>query len=143
MNEPRLDSTEELGRAHKALLQDLTELEAAVGSPSPDAKALVNRLDLTSKCLAQHFWLEEQNGYMETARARLPNLGPVIDKLKDEHARLILGVKELLATARGGANADSGFPTKVREFIEQVRGHETRENLLIEDAFNRDTGAKD
>jgi uncharacterized protein YlxW (UPF0749 family) len=143
MNEIRLDSTTALSRAHAALLEDLAKLEAAAASATLDARVLFDRLDLTAKCLTEHFRLEEQNGYMETVRTRSPHLGREIDRLKEEHRQLLDSVKQLHERARDSQRVDDAFRKQLGDLIEGVRNHETRENLLIEDAFNRDTPAED
>jgi Hemerythrin HHE cation binding domain len=143
MSEKKLDVAAALGRAHTELLKDLGALEAAVTTPALDPPALVKRLEATSKCITEHFRLEEKNGYMENIRSRAPHLGHTIDKLKEEHALLLSSMNELLGSARHVMGLDNALRATIRELVERVLSHETRENLLVEDAYNRETGDKD
>lgn len=132
-----------LNQAHNELMKELDALDTAIAAATLERSAVAARIEVTRDCLSRHFQLEESGGYMENVRSRSPHLDHTIDKLKGEHARLLDNVNHLLSLARSGKALDQSFRISVREFIEHVRGHERRENLLVEDSYNRDTGDKD
>ncbi len=143
MKKLTLDSTAALARAHAALLNDLRKLKAFIASPNVDMIQLVDRLDMTVTRLAEHFRLEEENGYMDAIRTRSPHLEHAIDKLKEEHVQLLKTSKKLLEEAGSSSRIDDGLRKKFHDFIAAVRDHEERENVLVEDAFNLDIAAED
>jgi hemerythrin-like domain-containing protein len=127
-----------------ALLEDLRHLEEAVRSDSKkDMAALRACLSATRAHVAEHFRMEEQNGYMDVARQREPRLERAINGLATEHSHLRHGLDALIDESEKAANLGNTFRENVRKWIEQVRRHETRENDLVQDAFNLDIGPED
>lgn len=143
MAELTLDAAAMLSRAHAALLKDLRKLKAFIASPNPEIMDLLDRLDVTTTRMAEHFRLEEKDGYMESVRVRSPHLERAVDKLKCEHAELLITAKELLSDAQTAMRIDNGLRARVLDLIAAVRDHEERENILIEDVYNRETGLED
>jgi hypothetical protein len=136
--------SEALSRAHAALLEDLRKLEVAVQPSSQEELAeLRARLSTTSKHITEHFRFEEQNGYMDIVRKREPRLERSIQQLAEEHRRLRQSLDMLVGELGAATNLNDAFREGVRQWIEQVRQHETRENDLVQDAFNMDIGAED
>jgi len=135
---------EMLGRAHRALLEDLRKLEEA--TPLADGGRREELYDLLAETrvrVAEHFRLEEQNGYLDAVSKREPRLGRAIAELAPEHGRLLQAADGLVERARARGGADESFGDEVRKWVEAVRRHEGRENDLVQDAFNLDIGAED
>lgn len=144
MPQTTLNSTEALARAHAALLKDLRRLKKSLSLPDPDnLQEAMDRLDVLSRRLEQHFRLEEENGYMDAVLARSPYLERTIAKLKDDHEQLLKTARQISEAASTGRRIDDIFRDQIIAFIEAVRDHEKRENILIEDAFNQDIGNED
>jgi hypothetical protein len=135
---------EALGRAHTALLDDLRRLEEAACPPPGDGPSeLETRLGATQAHITDHFRFEEEDGYMDVLRKSQPHLERVIGQLADEHRELAAALAALLEQARAVRELDGKARTAVREWIARVRRHESRENQLVQDGFNRDIGTDD
>jgi hypothetical protein len=135
---------EALGQAHAALTADLRQLEQAV---QPAAGASVeevrDRLAATRTHIAEHFRFEEENGYMDAVRKREPRLERAIQLLAAEHRQLARSLDALIGAVGSAAGLGNPLREEVREWIDDVRQHEIRENDLVQDAFNQEVGAED
>jgi hypothetical protein len=135
---------EALSRAHAALLEDLTRLEEAARPTSGEGLAeLRARLDATRAHLDEHFRFEEHDGYMDAVRKWEPRLERAIQQLAEEHRQLERLLAMLLKDARVATDRDARLQEEVRQWTQAVRQHESRENDLIQTAFNLDIGAED
>jgi hypothetical protein len=135
---------EALGRAHAALLDDLRRLEEA-GRPASGAgpSELETRLAATQAHITAHFRFEEEDGYMDALLKCQPHLERAIRQLAEEHRELAQTLAALLERARAVRDLDGKVREAVREWIARVHRHETRENQLVQEAFNRDIGSDD
>jgi hypothetical protein len=131
-----------LGAAHRVLMRDLQGLEEMTQGAAPDPAAMTARLDEVRQHLADHFRFEEHNGYMQAVLARAPHLARKVEQLGAEHGTVARDLAALLHEARSSAALDDAFLAKVRAWLDRVRDHEARENILVEDAFNREFGAE-
>jgi hypothetical protein len=141
MTKVKAGGIEGLREAHARLRQDLSELEAAAQGPvagpaTPDA--LLRRVRAN---LAEHFRFEEENGYMSAVLLRDPNRARQVEQLLDEHRRLFAALEALLDEA--GQGVTEAARAKVLGWVASVRRHEEREDTLVQDVFNVDTGAED
>lgn len=144
MNNSQKSLSEAMCQAHTALLRDLENLQEAVRSQRGEVTPkLYARLLMVQQHLTEHFRFEEQNGYMEAVRKRAPHLERVIQHLLKEHRQLAESLDALIAKTEEGKGQDTPLLEEIREWIERVRQHESRENLLVEDAYNLDIGAED
>ena len=135
---------ESLGRAHVVLLADLRVLEQSARPSSGEGLAeLRARLGATQTHVTEHFRFEEQNGYMEAVLKREPRLERAIQQLAEEHHSLAQSLAVLIEQARAATSLDDPLREGVREWVERVRRHETRETDLVQDAYNLDIGAED
>lgn len=96
--------------------------------------------------LERLFALEEIDGYMESVSRFNPGLSHVVNDLKRDHERFRAAVRKLvvrldLASAADLADFDATC-AEVRTTINQVLEHLRREQDLLVDAFNRDTGGE-
>ena len=144
MTNTRKSLAEDLVRAHKALMKDLTTLhEAAKPGSGEGVVALIARLGATRVHLTEHFRFEEQNGYMDTVREREPRLERAMHQLAEEHGELRKSLDGLIKEAGDATSLGDGLREAIRTWIERVRQHEARENDLVQDAFDLDIGAED
>jgi hypothetical protein len=135
-------AVEGLRQAHATLRSDLGELEAAARATSGAApEVLAACLRRARAHLAEHFRFEEENGYLSAVLLRDPNQGRHVEQLRDEHRRLFASLEALLDEA--GQGAAKAVRAKVLEWVAAVRRHEEREDTLVQDVFNVDTGAED
>jgi hypothetical protein len=135
---------EALGQAHRTLLADLVELEQAVFPSSGESLAeLRAQLGEVHAHVTEHFRFEEQNGYLDSVRKREPRLERTVQQLAEEHGQLRQSLDALIREARAATSLGHTLRDEVREWIERVRQHESRENDLVQDAFNLDISAED
>jgi hypothetical protein len=133
---------EGLLQAHATLRSDLGELEAAARAPAGAAPgALAALLRRARAHLAEHFRFEEENGYLPAVLLHDPNQGRRVEQLRDDHRRLFAALESLLDEAGWGETET--VRANVREWVAAVRGHEERENALVQNVFNVDTSAED
>ena len=144
MDNPETAPSEALARAHAALREELNGLEGAAHAPAEVLPLeLRNDLERVRACLLEHFRFEEANGYMNHVLRRAPNLERTAEQLRQEHWALAQALDALLEEASHPRLAGPVLRDRVLVWLEQVRAHESRENLLAEEAFNRDLTAED
>lgn len=131
-------------RAHAKLLGDLRVLTQIVRPFSREGlDALRSRLRTVRRDIAQHFNLEEQNGFMDAVKKREPRLDHTVDQLAEEHRQLRRSLDSLIVEAKLAARVTERIRTATRKWIQSVRHHESRENKLIQAAFAEDIAAED
>ncbi len=142
MRKPRASFAELLSRAHAVLLKDLEQVEQAMHSPTTRTSArFAAQLRRVQRHLREHFRFEERDGYLSAVRKREPQLDREINRLLQEHRQLAQALNALIEQAD---HSPEGAPAEqVRAWVAQVRLHESRENALVEDVFNRDLIAAD
>lgn len=96
--------------------------------------------------LERLFALEEIDGYMESISRFNPDLAHQVADLKRDHEQLRAGVRKIvvrldLATPENVAEFDATC-FDVRTTINQVLEHLRREQDLLVEAFNQDTGGE-
>lgn len=137
-------TAEAMKQAHAALEQQLSLLEKAVQAASGTSTAeLRSILESVRIRLGTHFSLEEDGGYMAAVLKREPSREHAAANLLTEHHLLRELLNSLIETRRSGVYLDDATRKSVGEWIASVRDHERRENLLVEDVFNRDIGPED
>jgi hypothetical protein len=145
MNSTRPDSiATALAAAHHALLANIDRLEQLI-EPLAGAHPgeLCDCLGMLLSRLEAHFRFEEHNGYMDAVLARAPQLARQVEGLRAEHVAMRQSLAALAGESRTAPAVNDALRQKVREWVGRVRDHETRENLLVEDAFNQDMAAED
>jgi hypothetical protein len=141
MSQITISLEERLRQAHADLLADLHQLGSAtaeMGLASLRTNLLKARQDLVN-----HFRLEEENGYLEEVRKREPCLEQTLLKLAGEHRKLLSKLDDILARLEYPQPVLDELQRQVRLWVHDVRGHEIRENDLIQDAFVHDLGVGD
>jgi hemerythrin-like domain-containing protein len=134
---------ESLREAHKALKVDLEKLEKTARSSSQDGLARLRTcLVATRAHIVAHFRFEEENGYMDKVRKREPRLERAIQQLADEHQQLLQSLDAILAQANAAPAMPDALCDEIRAWVERIRNHETRENHLVQEAFDFDIGAE-
>lgn len=134
----------QMARAHAKLLHDLVELAHAIRTTSHEnLKEFKVRLRIARDDLAEHFRLEEQDGYMDAVKSRSPAQGRAVQRLLAEHQGLLKTLDDIVKLASQSASLSDRLRNKTLQWIQRVHGHEQRENALVQDAFNVDSAAED
>src|SRR5262245_55234372 len=135
---------EALAGAHVMLGEELRRLEeAARPGPGEGPAALAARLSATRAHLAEHFRLDEHDGYMDAVREREPSLEKRVQELAEEHRGLMQSLDARLRRAGAAGGVGDLFRGAVRAWVKRVRRHEARETDLIQEAFTVDVGPED
>ena len=133
-----------LHRAHAVLLKDLLTLEDAARPTSVKGLAkLRTRLRATRNHITAHFRFEEQEGYMDAVRKREPRLERTVRQLVQEHGQLAASLEALVRGAETATRLEDRLCKEVHAWVARVRGHERRENELVQNTFGLDIGAED
>lgn len=131
---------------HKALKELLARIEQALEKrdrPIAEVGALLGEL---GDRLVKHFALEEKGGYFAEALLHAPRLVARANELLAQHPKMCTQADKLLQLAAAAENADAWWQ-KTRErfeaFKEELLGHETKEDGLLQDAYHQDIGDHD
>ena len=102
--------------------------------------------ELYQRHLERLFALEEIDGYMESVSRLHPELTGQVDNLKQEHERFRAAVRKIVVRIdlASPANLPEFDATcdELRKTINQVLEHLRREQELLVETFNRDTGGE-
>lgn len=133
-----------LRAAHSELLRDLRSLEDSVRlAAKRGLDDLHERLAATYNHVQKHFRLEEENGYMDAVKKIGPHLERTIEELRGEHRKLTEDLARLIVESQGQTEPGESLRKKTLSWVNEVRQHETKENDLIQDAYNLDLAAED
>jgi hemerythrin-like domain-containing protein len=143
MNERIVQTTHPLVEAHHSLMEAIENLEEAVRSRSGSLTQLTCLLASIRKRVLDHFRLEEEGGYMKQVLEERPFLERTVEKLLQEHRTLAVNLDTIIEELRTPAADASACYQRLESWTKQVRHHESVENLLVENTFSLDIGAKD
>jgi hypothetical protein len=131
---------------HRRLRGLLAQVEGAFGRGSPRAAAgpdvVAARLDTLRGPLGAHFEEEERGRLFEEIEERAPEQAPACARLRAEHEELIRRL-DRLRTAPPEARRGASWPREVREFLDDLIGHEERETELLTRSLDGSIGAPD
>ncbi|MCS7046010.1 MAG: hemerythrin domain-containing protein [Gemmataceae bacterium] len=139
----RQNIREALLTAHRRLANDLQALEEAVRPGAANLEALRSSLAATYTHVCDHFHGEEHHGYLTEVRRRAPHLEHDVVELQQEHRQLRMALDDLLAKARLAKKWEEALAESARDWLHRLRRHESKENQVVQDAFNRDFSAED
>jgi hypothetical protein len=138
-----LSVAEILSRAHEALQAELRKLEQAVSPSSREGLVEIRaRLAAARTHIAEHFRVEEENGYLHALKDE-PRLERAVHQLAKEHGQLSQLLDRLLGEARVAPSLGDTLREEIAGWIERLRQHEHRENDLVQGTLNMDIGAED
>jgi len=131
---------------HRELRFLLAEVEAALAARDrrtaggPDVVAAL--LDILRGRLAAHFGEEERAGLFDQIVQQDPGEAHACHRLLDEHAALLRGLDEIRA-ADPEARRRPAWGGAVRRLLDELAGHESRENEVLTRALDGSVGALD
>jgi hypothetical protein len=131
---------------HRELRLLLAEVESALAAPEPHVAGgpdvVAARLDVLRGRLAAHFGEEERAGLFEQIVEQAPGEARECHRLLGEHAFLLRRLDELRA-ANPEARRRPAWGDSVRRLLEELSGHESRENEVLTRALDGSIGALD
>ena len=94
--------------------------------------------------LLKHFDLEEEGGFMTEVVTAAPHTERKVRDLKNEHARIILNLDNILACLKGLRHTEverlDAIRESIRDLMSTLREHEEEEHILMQKAYNREYG---
>jgi hypothetical protein len=132
----------EMIQAHALLDKSLAQLERVTCSPQRrplDEELLLLRV--IAREVQAHFKLEERDGYMATVLKQAPQFTHAAQELLGEHRQLEASLAALIQEASG--RPPDEVRAQVSEWVTRIRQHESRENQVVQEAYNRDAAGED
>ena len=128
----------------KALLSQIDEALAARKATIDEVAGLLGRL---GDRLVKHFATEEEGGYFSEALTHAPQLISKANQLLAQHPKMCARAQEMVAAVQsgpvGGPDWWEQTAERFRAFRDELLKHESRENVLLQEAYGRDLGAHD
>jgi hypothetical protein len=131
------------------LLDDVKRLCTDAQGVQQQGRRVVELLAELRDQLAMHFALEEAYGYFVDPVHVAPQLSVTATALRDEHAVLYAGIRDLadeVDELQRAGTLPKNAPRVVerfRDYYDQFQRHENRENELILEAYDSDIGVGD
>lgn len=133
---------------HETLLDYIARARdvSANAEAGVDRKHLLWLLEEIDAHLSSHMALEEQDGYLNAVRDRLPHRSEEVNRLQREHATLRSELATLMKTVE--THTDQGMLTALAipaldHWLRSLARHEDHENTLMQEAFDADYGSGD
>ena len=102
---------------------------------------IIISLDALLAHLGYHFAREEEGGYLEEALVHAPRFQARASQLMAEHPSLLKQFAALVTTAKNTSQQKAPWPSVANDLnkaIDELVGHELRENQLLQEAFAAD-----
>lgn len=131
-------------RAQLALEHHLREVEQIVAPPITTEKLPEVRIRLKAVfgLVAEHFRLEEKDGYMKAVKEQDQRFESDLQCMRDEHRELKRDLENLVEDAEALPVIDGTFSTNFNAWHERFRKHEESEIDLVQEAFDVDVGGE-
>jgi len=143
---------QEIKEVNQELFQRLLEVRQILSRPVPftmDGSLFVTKLAELRDQLALHFALEEAYGYFDDPVFVAPQLGRVAESLRAQHRELYLEISQIAEQAERHQYRGQ-LPSWIvvlagafMRFHHRFQQHESRENELIQQAYDDDLGGSE
>ncbi|GIW95002.1 MAG: hypothetical protein KatS3mg110_3043 [Pirellulaceae bacterium] len=129
---------------HAALEKLWSAIEQVFAGPV-DCDRLRRLLSELAHQLAKHFWQEEKGGYFAEVLSLAPELRARIERLQNEHVRMLEVVEELSRKVDAPVGSDTWqqLAGEYRELAVLFQRHEQLEEEMLQQAYQLDMGTKD
>lgn len=104
---------------------------------------MVDQLIHVRGVLAEHFAFEQRPQYLATVLEQRPELEHKAQELRSEHDFLSEELDNLIDDGLAGRSSIYELRRQTLEWLSLIQFHESRENLLLQDAEDLDLGAED
>ena len=138
---------------HKNLHESLDNLDGVFDRNYEEGGFAVWKLDRLWQLrdfqnqLQKLFDLEEDGGYNEDLIRLAPHLASQVAHLGEDHRKIISDLYHILDVLKKVVDEHSPNIARVRErievLVEFIRGHESKENAVIQEAYYQDYGVGD
>ena len=150
-NKRKHDFFKQIQREHGELKDLLSQVRSAIHDQQPDAQQARQLIGDLYERIQSHFHHEEAGGYLSEALEQAPRLTNQVGRLHEQHETLseVLGelrnhVQRTVPTDDPRADAWwKELTDRFQDFSNQLLRHESEEDKLVQEAFNRDLGTCD
>lgn len=144
MKDKQESGSHDLLEAHRELMVHLHALQEALAPAEKiDMPRLQSQLQTVQTEVKEHFQFEEQGGYLAVVLERKPQLKRTVEELRQEHDRLAGSLQELVRHCQHAITIEPELVAEIQGWMHRLRDHEARENKLVQETFNLETGAGD
>lgn len=156
MSKTDVVSFEQIMAEHEELRAWLARLREFLAGPRPEIRtpgyhtwaATLSRMlaDLHDRVF-RHFRTEEREGFLTELAVRFPSQSSSIDALRNEHAEILSGIRELmmstLSYSEGREPDDPRLRRRLGEILDRLASHERAETDLMTGVEYQDLGTGD
>lgn len=145
------DFFELIKREHGELKDLLSQVRSTMYGQQPDAQQARQLIGDLYERIQSHFHHEEKGGYLSEALERAPRLTNLAGRLHEQHETLSEMLGELRNHVQQTVPTDDlradawwkELDNQFHVFFNRLLRHETEEDKLVQEAFNRDLGTCD
>ena len=131
---------------HRALNELMARIDRALEEKTSTVAEVSDLLAQLGDRLVKHFELEEEGGYFAEALTQAPRLISRANELMIQHPKMTRYARELAGAADPAQQPDLWWKQtreRFKAFQAELQKHESQENDLLQEAYNRDLGAND
>jgi len=144
---PQFDAYRAILAQHQALDALLARIDRALTERTATTAEVGELLLQLGDRLAKHFATEEDGGYFADALTHAPQLVATANQLLAQHPMMCSRAQELVSAVEISPLAEPDWweetTRRFRAFRDELSRHETRENVLLQEAYGRDIGSHD
>lgn len=137
---------EEVLREHRELLAVSRRIREALDARRGGKSSLPSMFSELASHLTSHFAFECEGGYLSEALENAPHLQSQADRLERQHPDLLAAVLKMRDHIDRDEESEAWWQLLMDQFeafSESLIEHERDENRLVQEALDRDSGAKD
>ena len=143
---PDFQAHQEALQRHRALHDLLARIDQALETRTGTIAEVSGLLARLGDRLVKHFESEEEGGYFAEALTQAPRLISRANELMAQHPKMTRYGRELAGAADPDQAPDLWWQQtreRFKAFQAELSKHESQENDLLQEAYNRDLGAND
>lgn len=132
---------------HRELRALLTRIDETLQRSSASIDEIGQLLGQLGDRLVHHFTCEEEGGYFAEALVHAPQLLAKANALLAQHPKMCVQAKNLTVELQLGTAPNIDWRTRTAAlftaFRDELLRHEKQENVLLQEAYQRDIGIND
>ena len=125
---------EALRDEHAELFEHIEKLEEVLDTVQTPME-LSRQLHTVRTEITEHFYFEEDGGYMTPLLKEEPRFGGLVKHLLAEHRAMSETLDAIIKEVHGAISVGDGTRDRARAWVKQLRHHESKENRLVQEAY--------
>jgi IS5 family transposase len=147
VDDPKHRAFDRLLAQHRELRAILARIDQALVERRATIAEIGDLLGQLGDRLVKHFATEEDDGYFTEALAHAPQLISAANQLLAQHPIICSEAQHVVRESRDRPATDPDWwdqtTERFRAFRDELLKHETRENVLLQEAYSQDIGSHD